>query len=452
MRLMNQIPRTEEVLPPWRFTIACALAASALCIPASERVDAQTADLPRFGTEVVLDPTEFENLPDGPCRFLHTQEEPERTPDDCAQAQQRGRIVLVNFDLPTDVADQVARDTQRGLKNATGGMVQMAVEAVPASLQSRLELIGKSPQAACADNANAETWPAVIADAHMPNTLRSADLVIGLADFPFCDEKIAGSANNPGKGRHATVDLYFQGDPNRVYADGYTEEVASVVIHEAGHLVALGHSGLLRSQNGKLLCVRDDMLTNSPQPFDLLRYVSTACSYGEYANSDIMGEAPFPGKLQTPGAIESHALMRAARSAEEMKDLPGRPITGEAISFTGDDPLKDGFGLISFDGLSVLLVDEESKKSEERAAPREQIFDTLAVVPVRAEKIKRDENAPVIGADLILYDSYSNVHVLIGAVTTRELESGASYTLKLGERIVRITAETGTLTVEPLPA
>lgn len=445
---MNHDPQLEYDLPPWRVAIACTVVASALLLPASESVDAQMADQPQFGTETVVEPTDFEKLPDGPCKIPHNPKEPERTPEACARAEQDGHIALVNFDLPTDVANQIARDTQEGLRNATGGMIQATVEAIPASAQTKLELLKNPPEGACADNGNVETWPAVIADTHMPRTLRSADFVIGLADFQFCNENIAGSADNPGKGRHATVGLYLQGDPERVRAEGYAKGVAAVAIHEMGHLFTLGHSGLLRSQDGKRLCIRDNMLANSPQPFDLLAYVSTACSYGEYANMDIMGVANFPRKPQIPDALKVYSLIRAARGPEEMNELPGRLITDEAVSFTGDDPRRDDFGLISFDGASVLLVDEASKG---RRAPSEQIFDTLAIVPVRAEKIKtNEEDARVIGADLILYDSYGNVQVLIGFLTTRELEGGAAYTLKLGKRVVRITAESGTLTVEPV--
>ncbi len=448
---MNQDPSIAPASYARRLTAALTLVgAVAFSSTACETV-ADNSEMPSVTQQshpapnVAEDPPSYDELRNGPCLIPQPDSTLKSTPDACAFAERHGRIALVNFDMPPDMAQEVANDAQKGLLNASASMIRAEVTVVPASDQVKQE-VNKGGD--CVDGTDPGSWPAAVADAYMSRELKRFDFVVSLADIPGCTD-FAGIGDNPGKGRHAVADTGLAMYGRTTRDAEYLKEVTTTVVHEVGHLYQWGHAGTLHTEDGSTLCVDSDMVANAAQPLDLLAYASSAaCGYTEYGDDSVMGRGLSPDEpLAHPDAIQAYALQRAAqpRTPQTFKQLPGHVVSDEPITFTGADPLKDGFALVQCSG-GVLLVDEPSKN---RGMPREQIFDSVALVPFLSEE-SADGNSLVGGANILLYSSYGNVKALIGTLTTRDLKDGASYELKIGDRVVRVTAKTGRLTVEPL--
>ncbi len=381
-------------------------------------------------------------LPEAACSTDRRDEKKAREiAERCHNAQQHGRVALVNFGAESELLEAVADDMEIAMPAATAGIVTPSVSVVAASPESKTAFDETNPQCAIVDP---KKFASVMADIHMPQLQQNYDFVIAITDKPACVGDLGLSDNVVG--RHA--DIYKKGieeiantlpDPSEKLEDMLVHDTA----HELGHLLGMNHKGTLQceiTKGGKSYSLADHHIAPAPNTFDLKRYAkptSQSCTYKEYSDQPdvLMGSNNYDLKPQDykPDGLEVERLTSLATANQD---------STLATSVSEKTTIYDGAAAKAYKHATIALTAEAGFSVMGWRGAAVQMSE-LAFVPIVGEGSAKND-AAVSGVRLVMQGLH---YETIDMGVLAEVSTGESKTMlvSVGREVVRIALDGKTM-------
>lgn len=332
---LNYIPRYGT----WKRITAAAGSAAALTLGATAcESSAPPAPAISQAPDTMDDFDRYNALPYGACRPFPLPNEnlKNQRAQECLETRQDSTVALVNFDLPPEAAEEVAKAIETTVAESTHGLLTPDVVAVSASDEAKAAVVQRIQEVPEHCIEEIEDFTSVIADSTMPE-LGVYDQILGMSNQQACN--MSGGQADSRKKRHA--DIFHA----RSYWNEFKPGSAILGViggHEYLHLEGLGHAsrihGLYKEDSPHLYfnLSKDEI----KKDFDLKEFLKDY-KYTEYDGSNLMGA----GKEKLNG-IQQDILRWPEVELGQTQLLVGQEIGAEGIQLPAQEGFTSKYGYI----------------------------------------------------------------------------------------------------------
>lgn len=382
-----------------------------------------TPDTPKYPTPTptaTTGPLEKFQSPDSACTGIQDWMTDQRIKQEAARAcldlYEKTDVALVNYDLGSKKATQIATGIEDAIKTATDDLINVKVTVVKPSHAARALFKEQNPKD-CIDIDAAdytEMYLGSYAAAATMSSLTPYDKIIGISAMPSCSG-VWGGVADLGYNRYVDILEGTQGNKTAAIDTG---------AHELLHLFTLGHAGVV---DQKVPLWKAD---KKPGKLDLTTYVKrgTLNEYGEWRN--IMGGYPEADQLNAPQKelLDWPYEILAPGTKDSSSDLRVTTFRFDRHS----DP--DDFAEVSLD--TPLQLHGEATEYG-----KTQEFNKLAIVPLYEK-----ENGNVAGIDgFTLYAVSKESTVSLGDVWSSDAAKTTKHSFVIDGKTLSVKLSGDTL-------
>lgn len=362
--------------------------------------------------------SEFNALPNGPCRTVLSQDAKQRIvvdPLECKEAQISGRLAVVDFlGLSEAERDEFIKLTENYLTVASSGVLKTKLTVVDPSVETVEIFKEKTQESKCVDPSTPEGYSSALADVSMPDLQSEYDFVVSLNSISSCGNVFDGRAEDKNQ-RHVDV---FPGNK-----DKSMRYYAATTAHEFLHLLNLGHAG--KALKGEL-----DMNFISGTTIDC----SNSILYDDLGDKINLMGVFYDSEYLTPKLNPIQLDILRNNTNDHYRDAV--IISKNQSSVDYSDGNTQRYAVIQLDldhGLSVYSPKMHTGTT---------LF-SLAIVP------NRDSNSKINGFELYIVDPKEGKTIDIGRLVTNS-QGNNSWTLTNADQEIQIQFHNNTLSVRTL--